>query len=314
MIPNPKYYEFPIPESAATNKNRATTKVPFGSFWSGFRYQQVFEASRFAKIPPGGAFLFRGYFRAGCGGTQGTVMSNTVFRMCTTDRAAGQLSPVFDENLGADLLTVANPRLSSANGHLPIERCIPKPPLSDTLTWDLSLVLTTPFFYNPTKGNLLLELLVSAHVPSLDPDFENFPILLEPSAEGVDGMSSIAAGATNAANAEVVNQYGLVTKFTFAPFPTLSVTPGDTNVVLSWPTHPEPIRLQHKDSLDPSVVWKDYTEPGIFSDELTSLLEIPRASLQARRYFRLYWNSPQVGLPDSTVEVGPEPTTNPVIP
>ena len=164
------------------------------------------------------------------------------------------------------------------------------------------------------ERRLLLELLISAHVPELDQDYENSPSLMEPSADGVDGMSSIAAGSTNAVNAEVVNPYGLVAQVTSAPFPTLSVTPADTNLVLSWPSHPEPIRLQHKDSLDPSVVWKDYTEPGILRGDLTSLLEIPRASLQARRYFRLYWNSPQVGLPDSTVEVGPEPTTNPVIP
>ncbi|MBL9171119.1 MAG: hypothetical protein JNN07_25525 [Verrucomicrobiales bacterium] len=314
MIPDPTYYTLAIPATAETSKNRATTKVPFGTFWSGCRYQQVFNASHFSKLPPGGGFMFRLYFRPGCGGTQGTFMTNTVVRMCTTARAAGQLSPVFDENLGADVLTVATVPLSAANGYLPIERCVPNPPLSDTLAWYLFMRLRTPFLYNPAKGNLLLELLISAHVPELDQDFENSPILLEPSAEKVDGISSIAAGSTNALSAEVVNPYGLVAQVVFAPFPTLSVTPTDTNLVLSWPSHPEPIRLQHKDSLDPSVAWRDYTEPGIQRFELTSLLEIPRASLQARRYFRLYWNSPQVGLPDTTVEVGPEPAPTPVIP
>ena len=99
MIPVPKYYVLAAPKRAESAKLNST-KVPFGSFWSGCRYQQVFDATLFTNLPPGGGFVFGIYYRPGCGGRQGTFMTNTVVRMCTTDRKPGELSAVLDENYG----------------------------------------------------------------------------------------------------------------------------------------------------------------------------------------------------------------------
>ena len=51
-------------------------------------------------------------------------MTNTVVRMCTTDRKPGELSSVFNENYGQDLLTIANPLANSINGSMRIQDCL----------------------------------------------------------------------------------------------------------------------------------------------------------------------------------------------
>ena len=148
----------------------------------------------------------------------------------------------------------------------------------------------------------------------MEPDFESFPVRLESTVDLTDNISSVVGEGTNATTAQIVQPNGLVTRFLFAPFPQMSVTPTETSITVSWPTEPNPTRLQYKDSPDPAVPWKDYSEPGIWGDDLLSLLEIPRGSLRTNRYFRLYWNSPQVGLPDTTIEIPAEPAPKLLIP
>jgi cytochrome c peroxidase len=78
-----------------------------------------------------------------------TTLANLQLRLSTTGRSPGQLSLVFADNLGGDATLVFNGSLkvsSSARG----DPGGPHP-------FDIVIPLTTTFLYDPSKGNLLLD-------------------------------------------------------------------------------------------------------------------------------------------------------------
>ena len=131
------------------------------------------------------------------------------------------LSPVFSENLGDDILNVASQPFYSINGALDCPASLPLPTNAYALYWSEVIHLSTPFFYDPAKGNLLLDLTISAHKPGRFPDSSRYQVLLESELDPNDATASIVAGSTEAERAEVVRTGGLVTQFHCVPFPKL---------------------------------------------------------------------------------------------
>ena len=140
-----------VPNSLAAVEGNANNGFPFNLADFGttsMRYQQAFAASEFASL--GGPTLITGMaFRPdGDGNAFATILADIQINLSTTTRAPDALSTTFATNVGSND-TVVYARgplaLSSANtGAGPRD-------------FDIVITFTTPFLYDPSQGNLLLE-------------------------------------------------------------------------------------------------------------------------------------------------------------
>lgn len=255
--------------------------------------QQVYHQSAFGRVPSGGAFLTRIFFRAACNSQGGWIVTNLQFNLSTTSIAPDQLSASFASNIGSDETIVYGP----------------KPTAIDTQasgcgsSFDrIDFELDNPFFYNPADGNLLLDIRnFGSYFPS---DPHGGPQVgdshLDAPARLGDTISRIAALAVDAEAATVVDTSGLTTGFQFDPFPVLGVQLTNDTIVLRWPYFPTTFRLQSTDKLSADAVWENF-QGEIGGDTGTLEVKLPVDALTQKRFFRLYWNSPQPGVdPRST--------------
>ena len=111
------------------------------------RYQQVFDASEFAKLPPGGAFVSFFLFRPDCADRSSWIVTNLTVNLSTTSKRPDELSPVFEENTGPDALIVLT---KASQGVGPVGNDCPK-----ASPFFPFFILEIPFLYDPAKGNLL---------------------------------------------------------------------------------------------------------------------------------------------------------------
>lgn len=300
--PVPQYFNQPFPNQAAVIKSIRSTTIPFGTNWGGARYQQVFSATEFTNMPAGGGFIWNIDMRPGCGGGQGTFITNMVVRMSSTIRQPGQLSLTFAENHGADVVTVAEKSRHLVFGLLSSSMCRELSAPSVVEDWHQTIYCPTPYFYDPAKGNLLVEFLIPAHEPSEpDPD-GRLQLRVEALPPGNPITSFVYAARPDSQEATVAGSTGMVLHFRIAPLPRLDVTPRASSLLLTWPAAPGQLRLQWKPSLE-TADWQ-FVDPKLVRGgypDLLYWLELPRTSLASRRYYRLFWNSPQIGLPDTPI-------------
>lgn len=90
------------------------------------------------------------------------VIPNITVTMSTTDIGPGELSNIFAENTGPDAQTVFSGELNI--GGIPACNTSPCP-------FDIPITLQTPFDYNPSNGNLLLDLIVPSCMNGMVPPF-----------------------------------------------------------------------------------------------------------------------------------------------
>jgi hypothetical protein len=269
-----------VPNDLADVEGNDSTLVPFSTF-TPVRYQQVYDASQFSRVPVGGAFITRIWLRANCGSYRSLISTNLQLTVSTTGRAPDQLATAFVDNVGGDQTLVwSNSRYIPPSGG--IGPSCPNP-------FDSSFSLDVPFFYDPTRGNLLLDLRkggtewVGGSVEETKLDAHN--------AVG-DSVSRAFAYSLTTNRAEVVDSVGLVTAFEFFPTPSIQVTNLTNSVVLTWPTSPTTFRLQWGDTVGDAGAWADY--PGtIGGGGIFRFVSIPASSLPTRKFFRLFWNTPQ---------------------
>lgn len=170
------------------------------------RYQQVFDASQFSRLNPGGGLINRIAFRGHGPGVPftGTVAQLQV-NLSTTQKSPDSLSSTFADNVGPDDTQVFSSPLQTAVTFT-----------GDPKNFDVVVNFTTPFFYNPAKGNLLLDIRNSqggVEVPPSDQELDGT------SASG-DSVSRVYnLGDVTAANAgqnggvDEKDTYGLITQF-----------------------------------------------------------------------------------------------------
>ncbi len=122
-------------------------------------------------------------------------------RVSTTGRAPDGLSPLFADNVGVDdtLVFSGDWTRSSAYALVP----------GGTRAFDITLTFTTPFVYDPTHGNLLVDfinpsgrLLLPTSVDAQDVPGDSVSALL--------GLSASASG-------DPLGSFGIVTRFAFQP-------------------------------------------------------------------------------------------------
>jgi hypothetical protein len=133
-----------VPNYCSTNQPDS----PGGDLREILREQLVYGASEF---PPYPIIINQIHWRPDMAdvGPISTTISNIQINLSTTLKGADQLSATFSENLGTNDMTVFSGAM--------IVIC-PFTTLSNgTKGFDINLPLQTPFFYDPSKGNLLLD-------------------------------------------------------------------------------------------------------------------------------------------------------------
>lgn len=157
----------------------------FSNFGGANRYQQAYAASQFNSAAP---ILIRSISFVGGQGTFAT--STYAFSLSTTATGIDNLSTTnFDANRGID-----NTLLASLN-------------LSGTAPATLRIESSTPFLYDPSSGNLLLDIVVSPG--------NVFPVALGASYHARSNAFGIMSRYHNFGTGFI--GYGLVTQFELAP-------------------------------------------------------------------------------------------------
>jgi hypothetical protein len=136
---------------------------------------------------------------AGSGAAFSSTLSNIQIDLSTTSAAPDGLSTTFASNVGADDTTVFSGSLSLSSAFTG--------PAGGPKAFDIIINLTTPFFYHPGAGNLLL-------------DVRNFgggiTTVFDAQATTGDGISRVLSLPVFGVDADtgVVDTLGLVTRFT----------------------------------------------------------------------------------------------------
>jgi hypothetical protein len=269
------------------------SRLPFGYPEGPVRYQQVYDASAFAAVPMGGAFVTRIFIRSDCDVSWGPLVTNVQVSLSTTTRRPDELSANFVENVGPDETIVARLVNYAPPSNWSFPHC-PTPGAPHEIPLEL------PFWYDPSRGNLLLDLRVSGVRPY---PHDEWPRIWPPNigaphnrldAVSVvgDAISMAAAFSLEADTAEVLDTTGLWTMFQFSPLPSLGVLYEANTVVLSWPIWPQAFKLQSAESLDAGTAWQNYSgQPAVLG--YYYYVELPRATLASGRFYRLTLDTPQ---------------------
>lgn len=176
---------------------------------SSMRYQEMFDASQFTNVAAGGEYISQIAFRAGSlDGPFSATLQSIQFDLSTT--ANNSLSLTFADNVGVNNTTVFSGTWSfSSAGAVPGREGAGGPAPA---VFDIVLYLTTPFFYNPANGNLVLDVrnFSGGQTAYFDDSWQN--------GEGVSSVWSndVSALATTSGQSSVV---GLITQFTFSATP-----------------------------------------------------------------------------------------------
>jgi hypothetical protein len=198
-----------VPNNLATTEGNDANFLPFAPSPSE-RYQQVYGASQFSSLI-GGGFITQIIFRPD--GFVGAAFTSTLpsirIDLSTTSAAPDALSSTFASNVGANDtivyggLTGAPLTLSSANTG----------PAGGPKDFDIVINLSSPFFYDPTLGNLLLDVRNFGGGMTTFFDAENT------AGDSVSRVGTLAGGNGNSATADLNDTLGLVTQFTFVAVP-----------------------------------------------------------------------------------------------
>jgi hypothetical protein len=186
------------------------------------RYQQVYDHSQFVGFAAGGEYITQMAFRVHSPGIPFTASISTLqVNLSTTANAADALSPTFAQNVGADDTVVfpsAAIQFSTAVSG----------PADGPQAFDLVVTFTTPFHYDPSKGNLLVDIRNSSgatHNPANDQQIDAV-------STGGDGISRVynlgdaaAATAGQTGGGFQMDTFGAVTRFVSTSNPPLSIPP-----------------------------------------------------------------------------------------
>ena len=187
-----------VPNGFGNVEGNSSMSDPISS--SSFRYQQVFSASQFAN--PG--FINSIWFRL-----DGATANNPLLffgggsvTLSTVPVGPDGLSPVFANNVGVNAVTIFSGGFSFGGTSEP--GAMPQ-------AFHQTFGATTPFFYNPAQGNLLMEIRgVSGQV--FTPGSLDAQSVLGDSITRVFAASAFAASGT-------ADTLGLVTRFDMTVIP-----------------------------------------------------------------------------------------------
>ena len=189
--------------------NRYTITTPDSNL--SIRYQQVISPSSFGSAVLSGGWIKAIAFRADEGGglqSWGGTLPDIQVTLSTTTKQPDALSPVFAENIGTDSTVVfgrgsLTVQMSAGNG--------PGPATS------FGILFQKPFFYDPSRGNLLLDIR-NFQAADLNSPFGPTAKLDAVDQLG-DGLSRIFSDDVNSLTASHYDSLGLFCEFNFTPVP-----------------------------------------------------------------------------------------------
>lgn len=196
---------------APSGAGNAQGPAPFNYYGTGgSRNQEVYGASLFGAAS--GPIMiteidFRSYPGAAPSGLFGDTLNiaNVNIQLSTTsfgDETGTALSTNFADNIGADVMTVYS-------GALTLHTTNPG-------SFDYSVVLATPFLYDPTAGNLLLD--VNIPVGSQVSGNGAFGFLTFDNANTInDSIYSVVNLQNGSATSGTADTSGAITQFVFTP-------------------------------------------------------------------------------------------------
>ncbi len=169
------------------------------------RYQQVYDASEFSAIPNGGLITEMDFRVDEHYSGFETTLPDIQINMSSTTKSPSSLSPVFSANIGSD------DKVVFGRGQLSIASA----GVEDLL--DIRIVFSSPFFYDPAAGNLLMDVrnfqgVLSSSLPIAPKPFDAVFFPANPT------LAAVYADSVNA-DAGTENTFGLVTQFVVTPVP-----------------------------------------------------------------------------------------------
>lgn len=137
-------------ENVEGDNNNVFPFAIFPDYAISARYQQIYEANDFSSLTGPElvthiAFRPDGEIAAGFAAT----LPNVQINLSTTSVAVDALSNIFAENIGPDETVVYTGALSLSTNWIG--------PVGGPKEFDIVITLQTPFLYDPTLGNLLLD-------------------------------------------------------------------------------------------------------------------------------------------------------------
>jgi hypothetical protein len=218
-----------VPNYNTTNEGSTAVTYPFSQ--NSMRYQQVYLAAQFPVAGPISEIAFRpdGPLGTGAGTLSPLLPTGLTVKvmLSTTSMAPGGLSTTFTDNLGSDNTVVYD---SSVNGPWQFSTSFAGPggtQPSDYNAFDIRMRLPGTFYYDPAKGNLLLDVTITASASGLP--------ALDAEATQSGTVSRLYATSATATVATGSDSTGLATQFTFGSFAvTPAVNCGASHHQLAW--------------------------------------------------------------------------------
>ena len=154
--------------TAVSPREFADVEMPGAADLTGvpsYRFQQVYDASDFAHLGTGPLSITRIDWRPDGDVAEPleTPSPQWTMNMSTTSREPGGLSSTFADNLGTNVATVIDGPVTIKTQNLG--------PAGGPKAFDYGVDLTTPFTFDPSDGNLLMDLTVTDSVGPLLLDF-----------------------------------------------------------------------------------------------------------------------------------------------
>jgi hypothetical protein len=192
------------PPQAITVHNGNSSSAPFDG---PGRFQQVYDASIFSvRLPPNPGWIRQLVFHIdpGFGRNIFTTIWDVQLNLSTTLRSPDSLSSVFDENVGQDNTMVLNDSVLVSAGP------------GTSVLFDLP---DHRFFYDPARGNLLVDFRIYRGVESVPPSVYG-AILLDGFDTMGDSVSWVYAGGNpNLRTSGQARTFGLATEIVMIPVP-----------------------------------------------------------------------------------------------
>jgi len=269
----------PVPSSGSIGPT--WSQIPFSGYYlqdvPPTRFQQVYSASSFASAIPHGGWISSLWFigEPTVNRYWNAYLPRVEILVTVTPRNPDELSTRFADNLGSNVVTV-HPLGPLFLGSSPGATAY--------------IGFQTPFFYNPSNGNLLVEI-KNFDLPSTPENPQTTPGPLDAYDVVGDPISRVyARGDANATNG-IADTLGLTTFFVVVPVPKLVVSLQSTNLVIRWPLGLVEFTLQQSPVLGSGVSWQpaggivttNRTTSG--TDEIAIVLPVDRQS--SARFFRL---------------------------
>jgi hypothetical protein len=205
-----------VPNALAAVEGNQASEFLTGDGAPAIHYQQVFAASQFS----GPGVITELAFRPDAvrGDAFSATLPNTRISLSTTSKVPDGLSATFADNLGPDETVVYNGNLTLSSSDAPGP--------GGTRAFDIVVALSSPFSYDPSLGNLLLDF--QRDGSTLNPLGESF----DAQDQFGDSISRAFGSRASATATRGADTFGVVVRFTMVPEPASLVMLGSVIFIL----------------------------------------------------------------------------------